>query len=440
MDNENKEHGVIMPSNTETVAQTTETGTSQTVQEPAKEATAQVAPATDASTTATTGTQQGANTVTDQMITPPASKKKVNNKIVLLALLVLVIFGGGYYFMGKSKMPMVNNNPNNGNPEGNAEANIIKIETGSKWADEYSVQLQKYYDTFDAVDVTFIDLNFDDTPEMIVKYTEDKKENIQIFYFTEKTNSVTSTKAFPNSDIELIYSLYDGKSRFYLHIKNTDKYGTYTEAPRLIAGTVYKVDIEATNDKAVTDFKEHYVVSDYKLTYYEVKKDSFEENFKTILERKDRYASEISEARDKLEEENEDRVEKIVDDKDSLESANFKLVYGKYLPDENRITDGSINDNIYLNNDGTLKIGSKEYRFDLQTNYLILDDGTRFKIIGNDSFMIEDNGGIIYRAENPINMTAAEIDNLEKENREAEEARRNEEKRKQEERENGLVS
>ncbi len=408
MDNDNKQNGVIMPNET---------------LEPVQPA--QVQPASG--TIAPTNTTGGQNSVTDQMITPPKPKKKATNKIILLALIVLVVFGIGYYSIGNKKSPVIKKN-NNANKT--QETEYKKLDTGLDWADEYSVEVQKFFKSFDSVDIAFIDLDFLGTPEMIVKYTEDKKTSLQIFSINSSTNVVSSSKSYPNSSIELIYSLYEGVSRFYVHIKNTDKYGTYTEANKIIAGTVYKPDIEATNDNQLNDFKAHYVVSDYDITYYEVKKASFAENYKTMLDRRDRYASEISEEKDKLNEANKDKVEKKEDSNDSLATAGYKLVYGKYLPDELHINDGSINPNIYINNDGTITIGEDVYRYEVNSAKLVLDNGTSIKIIGNDAFQLETDGGIIYRAENPINMTEDEKKAVEREIKDERNRQKEEEKKK----------
>jgi hypothetical protein len=303
------------------------------------------------------------------------------------------------------------------------------------WGDEYSVEAQRFLDSFDAIDVAFIDLDFNDVPEMIVKYTEDKKTSLQIFSLTD-SNSVRGSKAFVNANLELIYSLYDGQSRFYVHIKNSDKYGTYTEAKKVITSVVKKADIEETNDNQISEFKSHYVVSDYSITFYEVKKSSFAENFKTMLERHERYAKEIEEARDTLDDNNKANVEKKVDTNDSLIAKEYKLAYGKYTPDEVYITDGSINPNIYLNSDSTITIGDVTYRFEYNNGYLLLEDGRAFKVVGNDSILTEGDGEIIYRAENPINMTEEEKREIEKaiSDKKREEERQEKEKEKGEQR------
>ena len=398
MNNDDKQNGVIKPSDTTPVVGSVQNQVGATV-------------ATNTSTVNPT------NTVNDQMIAPPVPKKKVNNKIIMLALIVLVIFGIGYYAMNNKNTPVLKNDSNVVDEKKDEE--VIKLDTGTKWGDEYAIQLQNFFKNFDSVDIAFIDLDFNDVPEMIVKFSEDKKESLQVFYISEKTNSVTSSKAFANSEIKLIYSLYEGVSRFYLHIRTSDKYGTYTEAPRILQGTVYKTDIEAANDNQVNEFKTHYVVSDYDITYYEVKKESFEDNFKTMYERIDRYSSEISEKRDDLDKENKDKIEKKIDKNDSLSIADYKLVYGKYIPDETKITDGTIYDNIYLNNDGTIKIGNKVYRYEFSSNIITLENGTRIKVLGNDHFMTESDGGIVYYSENPINMTDDEIRTRESEERDA---------------------
>ena len=389
-----------------TPAQETAVAQEPVVQQPVQAA--EVAPATPE----VQPVPQAPSTTPNVPTQPAKSKKKVNNKVVLLALIVLIVFGIGYYYMGNKKNPVMKKNPT---PTSNAtEKKINKIETGVEWGDEYSVEAQRFFDTFDAIDVAFVDLDFNDSPEMIVKYTEEKKTSLQVFYLTT-SKAVSSSKAFANAELNLIYSLIDGKSRFYVHVKTSDKYGIYIETEKIIAGTVKKGDIETYNDKQVSAFKENYVVSNYDVTFYEVKKGSFAENFKTMIDRYERYNNEIEDEKDKLEEDNKANVVKKDDDNDSLITYEYKVAYGKYTPDELHITDGSINPNVYINKDGTITIGEETFRFEVNSLALVLENGKEFTVIGNDAIRYEDNGGIIYRAENPINMTEKEKRELETE-------------------------
>ncbi len=135
-----------------------------------------------------------------------------------------------------------------------------------------------------------------------------------------------------------------------------------------------------------------------------------------MYERIDKYASEISDIKSSLNDKYKDQVKKKIDNNPYLVTGPYHLTYGEYdyvMPkdpsagykndeeneqNEENSTSGEV---IVLNNDGTIVIGGKTYRYSVNSNVLNIDNGSSIRVSANDKFTLSDNGGMNFQARNP---------------------------------------
>ena len=341
---------------------------------------------------------------------PNLSKKQ----IIIIALVFFVAFILYCFFAsGKGAKVFGNNNSKQ-------DDKIINVDVDTEWGKEYATEIQSIYKEkeINSFDIAFINLNDMDEPELIVKYVDSyDKEFIKVFYIDPKNGRVRVTKEFSNADIKMLYSLIDGTSDFYLNIITSKKYGTYTLFSKILAGTVVGADINATNEKQLNEFADKYIVADYEIVYYQVKKDKFAENYKTMYERHEKYENEIIELKQKLKEQYQNMTKKDVDEKPYLVTGNFHLTYGEYehvpVKDINNqdITSSYAGTTIILNNDKTINIKGIVHKFIVNGNVLTIDNGSTIKVNSDDNFVLNEEGGTLFKAKNPYVDPNAPLEN-----------------------------
>ena len=335
----------------------------------------------------------------------------INKKKLLLIVVILFVVFILYCFFASGKGKQIFNNTAT-----EEENKIIEVDVDSDWGKEYALGAQTLFEEkeIDVFDVAFIDLDNKGEPEMIIKYLDKtQKEYLKILYLDPRNSKVKYSKDFNNADIKLIYSLIDGDSDFYLYISNDKKYGTYTLTSKIVGGTAFAPDIKATNEKELNEFVENYVVSDFEIVYYQVKKENYAENFKTMYERVEKYAKEISEEKSSLDKKYKDQVKKKIDENPYLVTGYYHLTYGEYdyIVSADSTTgysdDGANQDNnainmvIVLNNDGTIKIDGVSYKYSVNSSVLYIDNGSSIRVIANDKFILSDDGGMTFESRNP---------------------------------------
>lgn len=324
--------------------------------------------------------------------------------VILVLFLVVKLFSSGKKLFGN-------------NDQQNEEEQLIQVDLPTEWGKTYALAAQSIYSTYetDRFDMAFINLDFINEPEMIIKYKDKTdKEFIVVYYIDQRNGKAKESKHFGNADIKLIYSLLDGESNFYLNIINSNKYGTYTLLSKVIAGTVVTPDISAKNDKELNAFIENYVVANYSILYYQVKLDNYAENFTTMYDRYEKYSQEIKEMREELTEKYASEVSKKNDDKPYLLAGRYQLTYGDYEYEEisndetDNVASSYSNTIVTLNRDGTVVVKGITYNYILNGNLLTLDNGLTMTVDKDDHFVLSDEGGVGFACKNPYDATKEE--------------------------------
>jgi len=331
--------------------------------------------------------------------------KKSNKKTLFLIILVLLVFFGIYYFtQNKNKIVSVLNKK---------EEEKIDIDVGSDIGNKYGEVAYSVYDNYevDKFDLAFIDLNNSSDTEMIIKLNSNDKDLLIIYYIDSETNNIKNTRTFTNTDIELLYSLKDKVAEWYLHVTTTKPYGSYTRCSKILDGTAKSADIKTTNDTEIKAFEEAYVKSSYNVIYYEVKKESFLEDFKTMFDRISKYNEEINTEKENLINKYNDVNIDVEDIEDEIKIGEYTLLYGTYnyqvYDSEKEIEEAKekgtyyinetyVDKHIILNRDSTITIDDTKMKYTYNGNLITLDDGREIRVVDNNIFVLNENGGIRY--------------------------------------------
>lgn len=327
--------------------------------------------------------------------TPGAQKlvkrKKRLNPIILIVLLAIV--GGGLYLVFTGKAGNIVKNPLK------AEEEKITFDTEYEWANLYGEYIQDYFANYDKFDIAFVELTGDTVPELAIKYT-DKSENVATELLTIQNNAVSKTRAYNSAKLTLVTPVKLEEVLWYLYIGNNE-YGKYTVASQLIDRTALDATIKVTNTEEVNKFNGSYVRSDFELTFYEIEKKSFKDDF---LKKVDRYTEDqekIDEAINKLKESrnkyiNDNNID--VTEEKTVKLNDFTLDFATYVGTlyENGEVAGT--DNLIISSLNTLTFKGKELKFSVVGNSLNCDDGTVLSVTGNNKIQIidPDYGPIVY--------------------------------------------
>ena len=329
--------------------------------------------------------------------------QKGNTKTILLIVIVFVAFFFIYNTFFKQKKAVVR-------PPQTETAEIVEIDVGSKWGNEYAKEVQNIYfdNKVNKMDITFINLDLRGEVEMIAKFLdEDEKEYTVIYYFDDATENLKKTRTFTNCEFNLLYSLVDNQANWYLHnILERDRYGNYIRVRKLLDGTATEPDIKTTNETLISDFESKYVTSSYKPIFYEVKKDSFVKDFQTIYDRIDEYDDAIDEEIDKLDDKyGNTTIEEVIKD-DHLTAGPYVLHFGDYIPkptdNDSQINKELRDIEIKLNNNYTIVMDGQIIKYTINHTTLKLDTGVELRIIDNDQFIYDVGGGMLYKYNEPV--------------------------------------
>ena len=352
--------------------------------------------------------------------TQPVKGKKFNfkmdKKTLIIVAIVVVVLMIVFALSGKGGKGLFGGGKNN-QVDPNAK-NIVAVDVDTTWGKKYAEVSQELFYNYlldgkeqniDRFDVAFINVDFTDAPEMLIKYRDVNNKEYFLMYYYNKKNRLKESKHFTSFDIKLLYSYQDGDANWYVNIinGNINKYGTYTMLSKVVAETVIAPDIKATNDKELNDFSENYAVSDYKIIFYEVKKESFEKDYRTIYDRVYEYANAIDAEKENLKNQYGKEEKKEIDTKPYLVVGNYKLVYGDYKYSPMKRVDGSFieskysNTTIKINNNKTISIGNTVHKYTMNGNVINLDDGSVIKVSENDEFTFDVEGGILFKAVRP---------------------------------------
>lgn len=231
-------------------------------------------------------------TVTDG--TPINNKKKVNKTLVIV-LVFVVIFGGVMLLMN-----MDNGGNNNNNNDEEKEKEKIKVNVGTDWGDKYLAYMMEEKPNLKKYQISFVDVNFDDTPEMFVKYIDNSDLESMIILYIAKDGYVYETKYYRDYRIRLIYSLKTGEVDWYLFLTTTKHYGSYTSIAKIIDNMAFDADIKATNDALLIEYGKKYFDTDYQPVFYSIKENTMEEDFKDFVSKYPGYNEKVKEEKEKV--------------------------------------------------------------------------------------------------------------------------------------------
>ena len=334
-----------------------------------------------------------------------APKKKMNSKTILIVVVIIAVAIIGYSMMGgKKKLGK--------NMAGTTEEKkvFVEVDVGTEWGNKYASLVQNvYYDyEIDSFDVTFIDLDFKNQPEMIVQFYYKKIDrNVTIIYYVDQaTKNINISKAFNSASVKMLYSLEDGYSDWYIYVQPVEKFGKYSKMTKVMAGTVYAADISCSNEAELNAFRNTYIESNYRPVFYAVKQNSFEKDFKTIYDRFDEYNSEIEKEKKRLDDEYRSQVKRPYDTGEYLSTGQYHLTFGAYAYyiEESQAASADARYSSYiitLNRDRTMDMNGTRQKFTYTSNLITLEDGTTIRIIDNDYFVLNLDGGVRFKCLDP---------------------------------------
>lgn len=315
-------------------------------------------------------------------------KKKLNIKLILILLIVAV---GGY--VGYS---FISGNGPIGTLGNKKEEEKIEFKTDYDWANKYGEYLQKYFDKADKFDIAFVNLNEEETPELIINYVTANKVNATEILFINN-GDVNNTRAYNNASFHLITPINLKDVKWYLYINNDRIYGKYTIVSQLINGTALDATIKATNNEEINYFNSNYLHSGFSLTFYEIKKESFKDNYLTKVERYisdkekiDNAISSLNSEYDKYIEENNIDLSKektIKLNNYTLEVTTYKgMLYeldedGSQISTELELTFNSLN---------TLTFKDEELTFTIEGNTITCSNGLVISVLSKNEFQLHE--------------------------------------------------
>lgn len=312
------------------------------------------------------------------------SKKGTNILLIFLVVVVLII---GYLILNPGGVAIPGLAPNSEVAD--------KIDTGTSWGNQYAKYLMENYKDYNNYDIAFINLDFTDVPELLIKYKDSAgKENLRVIYSVNK--EILSTKNLQNATVHLIYSLETKEVDWYVRIgiSTNKEFGSYTKLAKMINGTAYNSDIKASTTSEKDKYLKNYRDGNYKIVFYNLKNASFEEDITTVVSRYSEYNKKINNLVDNLKEEFKDEVfeeEKEIIQGDlntHLTLANYKAKYGLYsYTDSNNVVT-----KIILNKNKSVYVMKDLYSFEVVGNTLKLENDQT--IIVNSDGTLNYNGKI----------------------------------------------
>lgn len=357
---------------------------------------------------------QSAHSTNDAVPIAKGKQKKRNNKTLILILLIVVLLGGAYFLFsnktGNGKKLSLTGGSNE----------VIKVDTGKKWGDVFADYLQRFYKELyedqqkleeDGVkveknreyEITFIDFDFDNTPEMVVKYV-DFSGLVTYRFFMYNNEEVSETKDFRNVTFKIIYSLKEKTADWYLYISSANKTGAYTSVNKILSGKAYDSDIKAYTDRDITNFNKNYATSDYKVTLYRIDDNTYAEDFKIAVDKYEENNKEIKAKREKLINDyaNVEVKEEVQINKDPrIELGEYTLEFGKYAYDCEIYENGKVvrTEKVYIsiNRDWTATIEDKSVKYNIYGNSISLENGLTIKANKNNEFTYGIGEGNVYK-------------------------------------------
>lgn len=292
-------------------------------------------------------------------------KKKVNKTLIIIIVFV-VIFGG--------VMLLMNGGGNNAlGGEVPEEEKEIKVNVGTKWGNQYLTYMIKNKTDLEKYEISFVDFNNDDTPEMLLQYIDNSDlKALKILYVAD--DEVYETKYYHDYRIRYIYSLKSKSTDWYLFLTSSKHYGSYTMLSKIVDSMAFDSDIKARNDNELIKYGKEYFDTDYSLVFYNVEKDSSEDDFKNFIAKYDDYNKKMLDTKKKVEEKYKDVevTEEVVEEEtDTIYLAGRVYNYGNYYAyitpsSESELEQEPYTGAITLNRDGTIIVEGVLYEYELK--------------------------------------------------------------------------
>lgn len=297
--------------------------------------------------------------------TPLKPKKKIN-KTLIIVLVLVVIFGGVMLMMNQGT------DPNNNNNGGEVKDEEIKVNTGSDWGNAYLTYMLKNKADLDTYEIAFIDVDYDGTPEMFLKYLDKTDvESLKILYIED--DAVYETKYYHDYRIRYIYSLKEKTTDWYLFLTTTKHYGTYTMISKMIDNMAFDSDIKATNDNELIQYGKQYYDTDYEIVFYNITRDNHEDDYRDFVAKYEAYNKKVEETKEKIEDKYKEYEykEEVVVERDFVNIAGREYKYGYYTADIPENEDDNIPAHtgaIVLNDNGTIIVDGTLFTYTVNTD------------------------------------------------------------------------
>lgn len=294
------------------------------------------------------------NTAESPVATPLVEKPKIKiNKTVIIILVIVVVFGG--------VMLMMNGGGTNTRVgEVAEEEQEIKVNVGTTWGNQYLTYMMKNKNNLEKYEISFVDFNNDDTPEMLLQYIDNSElKALKILYIAD--DEVYETKYYHDYRIRLIYSLKTKTTDWYLFLTTSKHYGSYTMLSKIVDSMAFDSDIKARNDNELIKYGKEYFDTDYSLVFYNVNKNSSEDDFRNFIAKYDGYKKKIDEMKSNVESKYSgvEIQEEIVEESNTVFISGREYHIGNYYAlieekdDEEQVID-SYTAAITLNKNGTI--------------------------------------------------------------------------------------
>ena len=329
---------------------------------------------------------QVGGTPLDQVEGAPLPQKKKKNVTLIIVLVFVVVFGGAMLLM---KMGNKGGNGNTNNQQ--KEEEKIKVDTGTEWGDKYLTYLMTEKPELKTYEISFINVDDTETPEMFVKYIDNSNLESMKLFFIADDGYVYETKYYRDYRLRLIYSLKDKDCVWYLYLTSTKNYGSYTKISKIVDNMAFDADIKATNDALLIEYGKRYYDTDYQPIFYTIKEQSMEDDFRDFVSKYSKYNEEVESLKQKTIDKYKDYVfqEDAKEETDIVGIAGRIYNYGAYCVNIPADPENDIVEHIkviILHRNGKITVEGIMYEYDIDY------DNSRLNFGDGEYLMLQSNG------------------------------------------------
>ena len=303
--------------------------------------------------------------------------KKQGKKLFLVLVIVLAVI---LVISLNNKFHLVGPNPN--------KQQMQEIKTGKSWGDKYIKIIQTEFKDSPNLDIMFLDIDNNETPEMLVKYKDEyDNDTMKIFYIEGK--KTLSTNYFHNYSLNVVYDTRSKDAFLYLHIDN-DGSGFYNRLDKIVTRESTSTEIDVSNKTLQIEFNNFYREELFKVEFYQINLKNLEADFKGAMEKLASNQKKYAKQLDTFKEKNKDEkphYEKQEENKEFIIIKGHLLKYGKYRSIAvNRDTLKEEEHILELKYGGELVFDGDVYSYKVEHNTLVVNNEEEFE------FFDENNG------------------------------------------------